>query len=121
MTTLEILSRNVKQLRRMRGYTQETLCEKTGVSEREISKVERMVVDPGTKIVDALAKGFQLSAAELLKENLEIPAAYSSERKELKEKLARELDRMAIPEQQMLWEMVESYRRCKEKMIVSHF
>ena len=105
----------------MRGYTQETLCEKTGVSEREISKVERMVVDPGTKIVDALAKGFQLSASELLKENLEIPAAYSSERKELKEKLARELDRMAIPEQQMLWEMVESYRRCKEKMIVSHF
>ena len=108
MTSLEILSRNVKRLRRAYGYTQESLCDKTGVSEREISKVERMAVDPGTQIVDKLAGGFHLSASELLDEALEIPARPS-------EKLTRELERMSAPEQQMIWEMLESYRRCKRE------
>ena len=111
MTSLEILSRNVKRLRRAYGYTQESLCDKTGVSEREISKVERMAVDPGTH---KLAGGFHLSASELLDEALEIPAR-PSEKRELKEKLTRELERMSAPEQQMIWEMLESYRRCKRE------
>lgn len=114
MTSLEILSRNVKRLRRAYGYTQESLCDKTGVSEREISKVERMAVDPGTQIVDKLAGGFHLSASERLDEALEIPAR-PSEKRELKEKLTRELERMSAPEQQMIWEMLESYRRCKRE------
>ena len=112
---MEILSRNVKRLRRAYGYSQEALCDKTGVSEREISKVERMAVDPGTKIVDALARGFGLSASELLNETLELPAHPSSEKRELKEKLTRELERMSTPEQQMIWEILGSYRRCKRE------
>ena len=44
--SLEILSYNMKILRKMRGYSQEKLSEYSGVSEREISKIERRVVNP---------------------------------------------------------------------------
>lgn len=64
--SLEILSYNMKILRKMRGYSQEKLSEYSGVSEREISKIERRVVNPSLQMLDGIAKGLNVKPADLL-------------------------------------------------------
>lgn len=53
-------------LRKKRGYSQEQLAEKLGVSRQAVSKWERAEASPDTDNLIALAKIYEISLDELL-------------------------------------------------------
>lgn len=63
---LELANRFVA-LRKQRGYSQETLAEKLGVSRQAVSKWERGESSPDTDNLIALANIYEISLDELLK------------------------------------------------------
>ena len=65
---LELANRFVA-LRKQRGYSQETLAEKLGVSRQAVSKWERGESSPDTDNLIALANIYEISLDELLKGN----------------------------------------------------
>lgn len=68
--TRERLSRNLKMLLRLAGWSQNKLAEKTGVSQRTISGIINMEVSPSVDTAEALAEGFGLTGFNLISENL---------------------------------------------------
>lgn len=55
----------VRTLRKQRNWTQEQLAAKSGRSLDAISNIERGVNKPSLKTIGSLAKGFDISVAEL--------------------------------------------------------
>lgn len=49
------LGKRIRQLRRKRGYTQETLADMVGTSQGHLGKVERGEVQVGTELLQKLA------------------------------------------------------------------
>lgn len=62
------LAKNIKTLRIEKGWTQEELAEKSGVTYTTIIKLEQGVVDnPTLKTLESLAKVFEITLDELIK------------------------------------------------------
>lgn len=63
----EVLARNVRVFREMRGWSQEELAERAEVHRTYVSQVERGLRNPTILIVARLARALKVSAADLLK------------------------------------------------------
>lgn len=56
----------MKQLRELKGYTQEELAEKVYVTQSMIGRVEIGAVDPSLSLLGRIAESLGVEAAELL-------------------------------------------------------
>ena len=63
-----IIADRIQYLRKQKGYSQEELADKVGVSRQAVSKWESGASDPSTTNLMALAKLFGVTAEEILKE-----------------------------------------------------
>ncbi len=108
--SLEILSYNMKILRKMRGYSQEKLSEYSGVSEREISKIERRVVNPSLQMLDGIAKGLNVKPADLLINRFDPRKVFLVENN-VQKTLEEEIRRLSEREQELVLECIHCYKQ----------
>ncbi|MGN0569398.1 MAG: helix-turn-helix domain-containing protein [Candidatus Fimenecus sp.] len=73
-------------LRKQKGYSQEVLAEKLGLSRQSISKWERAEASPDTDNLIALAEIYHMTLDELLGNGESVPKKEVKEEKKLKEK-----------------------------------
>jgi transcriptional regulator with XRE-family HTH domain len=66
MDVRKLVGRNVRQLRRQRGWSQEDLAWESGLDRTYVSGVERGVRNPTVLIVDRLAKALKVGPDVLL-------------------------------------------------------
>ncbi len=62
----DFLAEELKARRKQAGLSQGELSEKTGVSEAQISEMERGIANPTLSILEKIADYFQIGVAELL-------------------------------------------------------
>lgn len=63
---MENIGTKIKELRLLKGLTQEDLAEKTGLSVRTIQRIESGEVDPRTFTLNALAEALEVDIKELM-------------------------------------------------------
>lgn len=68
---LSVLATNLKKLREARGYTQQELARRCGFSNSYIGDIEQETVNITLANLEALAKGLECSAEDLLRRPLE--------------------------------------------------
>lgn len=68
---VNILSHNIKKLRKEQRLTQEKLAEKAGISAHEIGKIERRKINPSLEMIERLANGFGRKTHEVLNPELD--------------------------------------------------
>jgi transcriptional regulator with XRE-family HTH domain len=66
MTIREILARNLRTLRKARGFSQEELAHQADIDRTYLSSIERCVYAASIDIVDRLATVLGIEAANLL-------------------------------------------------------
>jgi transcriptional regulator with XRE-family HTH domain len=64
----EIVARNLRLLRRERGWSQEKLGQKVGISTNYVGMIERQERSPTIKVIEKIAAAFEVDPVELLKE-----------------------------------------------------
>ena len=64
----EIVARNLRLLRRERGWSQEKLGQKVGISTNYVGMIERQERSPTIKVIEKIAAAFEVDPIELLKE-----------------------------------------------------
>ena len=64
---IQLLSRNMKELRESHNITQEELSEKSGLHRNYISDAERGVRNISLKSLEKIAEGLDVEIADLLK------------------------------------------------------
>ncbi|HEY0525188.1 MAG TPA: helix-turn-helix transcriptional regulator, partial [Stellaceae bacterium] len=64
----EIVARNLRLMRRERGWSQEKLAHLVGVSRNYIGMIERQGNSPTIAVIEKIAAAFEITPAELLKE-----------------------------------------------------
>ena len=69
------IAQRLAELRRARGYSQESLARELGLSRQAVSKWERAESSPDTENLIALARLYGVSLDELLRVDEEIEAA----------------------------------------------
>ncbi len=65
-----MLSDNIRNLRKRRGYSQETLAQQLCVVRQTVSKWEKGLSVPDADMLERLAEVFDISVGELLGENI---------------------------------------------------
>ena len=72
-----IIGSKIKQLRMLRGMTQEQLSEKIGIDNKRLSRIETGTSFPSVKITSELSKVFNFNFYELIgsvnRDNIDIP------------------------------------------------
>ena len=63
----EVFAENLRQLRRKRGWTQEELADRSGLSSRFIGSVERAQASPTITVLGQLAAALEIDPAELFR------------------------------------------------------
>ena len=94
----------------MRGYSQEKLSEYSGVSEREISKIERRVVNPSFQMPDGIAKGLNVKPADLLTNRFDPRKVFLVENN-VQKTLEEEIRRLSEREQELVLECIHCYKQ----------
>jgi transcriptional regulator with XRE-family HTH domain len=61
----EIIAATIKRVRKARGYTQESLGERSGLSQTMISAIERRTTSPAADTLQAIAKALGVEAWQL--------------------------------------------------------
>jgi len=64
----EIVARNLRLLRRERGWSQEKLGQNVGISTNYVGMIERQERSPTIKVIEKIAAAFEIDPIELLKE-----------------------------------------------------
>jgi transcriptional regulator with XRE-family HTH domain len=59
--------RRIRELRKKRGWTQVYLAQHTGLGSVYISQLENGNKEPGLRIIEILALGFEMTPAQLLR------------------------------------------------------
>jgi transcriptional regulator with XRE-family HTH domain len=68
MTVRRVLARNLKRLRRERGFTQEELADLAGLNRNYIGMIERQENAATVDTLEALAEALQVDAVQLLQQ-----------------------------------------------------
>lgn len=71
MKPQQILGKNVRKLRKAKGWSQEDLAEKSELHRTYVSGIERGVRNPSLTIIFKLADGLGIDPGELLSRKLE--------------------------------------------------
>lgn len=95
---IEIANRLVN-LRKEKGFSQEQLAEKIGVSRQAVSKWERSEASPDTDNLIMLARLYEVSLDELLRTEDEIPQPEETEQPEEQPPQAEQKEKADSPEQ----------------------
>ena len=66
--TETLLALNVRRMRRKRGFTQAELGARARVSSQYISKIERSISTPTTKVIGRIANALEVDTAVLFEE-----------------------------------------------------
>lgn len=61
------LAANLRRLREERGLSQEAFADQAGLHRTYVSMIERMTRNPSIDVLEKIAKGLGVEAAELLK------------------------------------------------------
>ena len=64
---VEILGKNIRNLRKEAGWTQETLAEKAGISVPFMTQIELARKTPSLEVIENIAKALSVSYAQLFK------------------------------------------------------
>jgi len=107
-----MLSENIKNLRKQKGYSQETLAQELSVVRQTVSKWEKGYSVPDAIMLERMAELFEVSVGELLGSEERIPQ-YKSELEQITSQLAilndqyaREMARKAKIRKILLWIVV---------------
>jgi len=65
-TTKELLGMRVREVRKLRGLSQERLAEKVGVDPKQISRIEGGKSAPSLDSLEAIARSLQVEMKDLL-------------------------------------------------------
>ncbi|XZI52502.1 helix-turn-helix domain-containing protein [Clostridium perfringens] len=72
MEFCKMLSKNVKYLRKKKGYTLRALAKKCNINHRSIQSIEDGIsINPTIKIVASIAKEFNISIDDLIYKDIE--------------------------------------------------
>jgi transcriptional regulator with XRE-family HTH domain len=63
----EILATRIRRMREARGWTQEELAHRVGLSARYVGDIERRRSSPSVKVLGRIAAAFEVKAGELLR------------------------------------------------------
>ena len=63
----EIIAKNMRKIRRKRGWSQETLAENSQMHRTYIGAIERQEQNVSIDNIDKIAKAFRITITELLK------------------------------------------------------
>ena len=63
---MDAIAKNVKGLRKLEGWSQETLAEKLGVSRQAVSMYEQGVMSPKVSVLEKMATLFGVTVADLV-------------------------------------------------------
>jgi putative transcriptional regulator len=88
----DMLSDNIRTLRKNRGFTQEDLANRLNVTRQTISKWEKGISVPDAEMLSKLAEELETNVGELLGAKIEIP----SEENAVVEQLSRLNEQLAI-------------------------
>lgn len=105
--TAPAFGQRLAALRKQRGWTQSELAERLGTTVKMVTYYEREAHNPTHKTIDAIAKVFRVSSAELmgqsnLKNNGHKPGPPSR-----LQQLTHRLSRLPRPKQKLVMEMLE--------------
>ncbi len=64
--TLKRMAKRLKQLRADRGWSQEELSRRSGVSRTHIARIETAKMEPTLGVIEKLAKALKVKPGELL-------------------------------------------------------
>jgi len=78
-STNDVLVTNVRALMKRRGWGQEKLGEKAGISQTHVGNILRKQVQPTTAMIDGLARAFGLPSWVLFVPNLPVELLDSNE------------------------------------------
>jgi transcriptional regulator with XRE-family HTH domain len=81
MKIREVLALNLRKFRRAKGLSQEELADRAKIDRTYISAVERSVYAASIDVVDRLARGLGVEAADLLRQPTASTAAGKKERR----------------------------------------
>lgn len=100
--TVQLIARNIKKLRELKGLSQKELCAASGVPQGQYSRIENGKVEPAVSTLEKLAGVFEVSVSEFFKsddleEEVNLP---------LLEKI-RLIDTLGKDEQQALFKMID--------------
>ena len=87
-----MLNENIKQLRKNKGYTQETLAQQLGVVRQTVSKWEKGLSVPDAELLQKLAEVLEVDVGELLG----AAAVAEQDNGEIARQLARINEQLAI-------------------------
>lgn len=92
------VGRNIRQLRRLRGLSQERLAELVGNTNKHIGLVERGEVNVTIDILTSIAAGLSVEVGELFASNVPGPHAYTITLRDLEliEQALRAVDRTKL-------------------------
>ena len=62
----EIFAKRLRELRIVEGLSQEELAYKVGLTQRKVSKLEKLQLAPSPEVIVNIAKAFEVSADYLL-------------------------------------------------------
>jgi transcriptional regulator with XRE-family HTH domain len=66
MTPIKRMAKRLKQLRNAKGWTQEELAARTGISRVHIARLETARMEPGLLVLEKLAKAFKVKVGDLV-------------------------------------------------------
>jgi transcriptional regulator with XRE-family HTH domain len=69
----EIVAINVRRLRHGKGWTQEDLADRVGLSVRYLGQIERAQASMSITVLGRIADAFRVEAAELVRRSREKP------------------------------------------------
>ncbi|SRR6266542_2867438 len=100
--TVELIAKNIKRLRELKNLSQKEICATSGLPQGQYSRIENGKVEPSVSTLEKLANVFEVSIAELFKndninEELNLP---------LLEKI-KLIDTLGKEEQQALFKMID--------------
>jgi len=86
------LGNKIRALRKLKGYTQEKLGERSGVSYKFIGEIERGIVNPSLNSLVQIAKALDIHVSDLFPSKKEIFPQYSDKDIQLIKKALRLLN-----------------------------
>ena len=118
-TSIIIFQNNVKYLRQKLNLTQNELADLSGVSVREIGKIERGVVNPSLSTIHNIAQGFGMDVAQILDIHLS-PENTLYEFENVTQILISEIARLNEDEQRVFLSALMQYVKQNEEQAVDN-
>lgn len=63
--TIELIAKNIKRLRKLKGLSQKEICNTTGIPQGQYSRIENAKVEPSVSTIEKLAKAFEIPINEI--------------------------------------------------------